>query len=108
MIYRSLSIRVHSPSIRKMEDAKKKSYDVGLWGGQGGTTWDDGVYNGVREITVVYGHCIDSICVVYDKNGKPVKGEKHGGTGGYKTAQVSNRIDVINTLNLSLRMFFLL
>lgn len=62
---------------------------VGPWGGNGGTAWDDGVYNGVREITLVYDRCIDSIRVVYDKNGKPVTAEKHGGVGGNKTVEVS-------------------
>ncbi|MBA0779343.1 hypothetical protein Gotri_003602, partial [Gossypium trilobum] len=46
---------------------------VGPWGGNGGTAWDDGIYNGVREITLVYDRCIDSISVVYDKNGKPIQ-----------------------------------
>ena len=61
---------------------------VGPWGGNGGTSWDDGTYHGVREITLVYDLCIDSIRVVYDKNGKAVAAEKHGGTGGSQTAEV--------------------
>ena len=61
---------------------------VGPWGGDGGTSWDDGSYGGVREITLVYDRCIDWIRVVYDKNGKPVSGQKHGGVGGSTTAQV--------------------
>lgn len=61
---------------------------VGPWGGNGGTVWDDGIYHGVREIKLVYDHCIDSISVVYDKNGKPVRSEKHGGHGGNKTTEV--------------------
>ncbi|KAJ4823682.1 Jacalin- lectin 19 [Turnera subulata] len=67
---------------------RKKSILVGPWGGNGGTAWDDGIYHGVREITLVYDRCIDSIHVVYDKNGKPVVAEKHGGVGGHKTAQI--------------------
>lgn len=61
---------------------------VGPWGGNGGTGWDDGIYHGVREIKLVYDHCIDSISLVYDKNGKAVRSEKHGGQGGNKTTQV--------------------
>lgn len=62
---------------------------VGPWGGNGGTDWDDGVaYSGVREITLVYDHCIDSISVVYDNNGVPVAAQKHGGIGGSKSVQV--------------------
>ncbi|KAM0959740.1 hypothetical protein ACFX13_025485 [Malus domestica] len=70
------------------EGGKRKTTVVGPWGGNGGIPWDDGIYNGVREITVVYGHCIDSITLVYDKNGKPVKANTHGGRGGTQTAEI--------------------
>lgn len=63
---------------------------VGPWGGNGGSAWDDGSYNGIREITIVHARCIDSIKVVYDKNGKPFMGEKHGGVGGSRTSEVSS------------------
>lgn len=62
---------------------------MGPWGGNGGNSWDDGIFTGVREIKLVYGHCIDSIQVVYDRNGKPFTAEKHGGVGGNKTAEVN-------------------
>ncbi|KAL0429885.1 UNVERIFIED_CONTAM: Jacalin-related lectin 19 [Sesamum radiatum] len=68
--------------------SEKKAIVVGPWGGHGGTAWDDGSYSGVRQITLVYARCIDSIRVVYDKNGTPVLGEKHGGVGGNTTAQI--------------------
>lgn len=55
---------------------KKMSIVVGPWGGNGGTSWDDGSYHGVREIKLVFERCIDSIRVVYDKNGKPVSAEQ--------------------------------
>ncbi|XP_021294742.1 jacalin-related lectin 19 [Herrania umbratica] len=67
---------------------KKMSVVVGPWGGTGGAAWDDGTYHGVREITLVYDRCIDSIRVIYDKNGKPVTAEKHGGVGGNKTVEI--------------------
>lgn len=67
---------------------KKMRIVVGPWGGNGGTSWDDGTYHGVREIKLVYDRCIDSIRMVYDKNGKPVAAEKHGGNGGSQTAEV--------------------
>lgn len=63
---------------------------VGPWGGNGGSYWDDGNYSGVREISLIYGLCIDSIRVVYDENGKPVLANKHGGTGGSRMAEVSS------------------
>ncbi|THG15010.1 hypothetical protein TEA_013916 [Camellia sinensis var. sinensis] len=67
---------------------KKLSIVVGPWGGNGGNYWDDGSYSGVREITLAYDRCIDSIRVVYDKNGKPVAAEQHGGVGGTRTAEI--------------------
>ncbi|XVF86769.1 hypothetical protein PTKIN_Ptkin18bG0069500 [Pterospermum kingtungense] len=67
---------------------RELSVVVGPWGGNGGTPWDDGTNHGVREITLVYDRCIDSFRVIYDKNGKPVAGEKHGGVGGNKTAEI--------------------
>lgn len=67
---------------------KKKSVIVGPWGGNGGNTWDDGTFTGVREIRLAYDRCIDSILVVYDKHGKPFTAEKHGGVGGNKTAEI--------------------
>ncbi|KAL5755811.1 hypothetical protein ACOSQ2_020557 [Xanthoceras sorbifolium] len=66
----------------------KNSIVVGPWGGNGGTIWDDGTYHGVRQITIVYDRCIDSMSVVYDKNGKPVTSDKHGGVGGNRTAEI--------------------
>ncbi|KAK1434181.1 hypothetical protein QVD17_11100 [Tagetes erecta] len=67
------------------KDTRKQ---LGPWGGNGGDEWDDGVHTGVKEIIVVYGWCIDSIQVTYDKNGKHVLAEKHGGNGGTKYAQI--------------------
>ncbi|XP_042478167.1 jacalin-related lectin 19 [Macadamia integrifolia] len=61
---------------------------AGQRGGDGGTIWDDGKYTGVREIIIVYDRCIDSIRVVYDKNGKPFQAQKHGGNGGNHTATI--------------------
>ncbi|KAK7325138.1 hypothetical protein VNO77_29240 [Canavalia gladiata] len=68
--------------------SRKTSVTVGPWGGNGGTGWDDGSFTGVREIKLVYDLCIDSIHVVYDRNGKPFRAEKHGGVGGSKTAEI--------------------
>ncbi|CAN1168610.1 Jacalin-related lectin 19 [Linum perenne] len=62
---------------------------AGPWGGNGGSNWDDGgAYRGVKEIKLVYDRCIDSIRFVYDKKGKTVIGERHGGLGGTKTAEI--------------------
>lgn len=67
----------------------KRRIEIGPWGGHGGSAWDDGSYDGIREISLVYGRCIDSIKVVYDKNGRPFTAEKHGGNGGDKTGEVT-------------------
>ncbi|XP_028756252.1 jacalin-related lectin 19-like [Neltuma alba] len=78
-------------AIREMKEEtgrKKRSLIVGPWGGNGGSSWDDGCFTGVREITLVYGHCIDSIQVVYDKNGEPFMADKHGGNGGNNTVKI--------------------
>ncbi|XP_062008554.1 jacalin-related lectin 19-like [Rosa rugosa] len=58
------------------------------YGGTGGGLWDDGMYHGVREITVTSGLCIDSIRVAYDKDGELVNAHKHGGDGGGANAQI--------------------
>ncbi|KAF9613367.1 hypothetical protein IFM89_007445 [Coptis chinensis] len=73
---------------KKVGVLARKTITVGPWGGNGGTTWDDGSYNGVRSITIVYDRCIDSVRVEYDKNGKSVLAEKHGGSGGSQTANI--------------------
>ncbi|KAL5697665.1 hypothetical protein ACHQM5_028786 [Ranunculus cassubicifolius] len=72
----------------KKVGGRKKTIRVGPWGGHGGSNWDDGTYTGVRSITLVYDRCIDSIRVEYDKNGKTVLAEKHGGTGGTQTTTI--------------------
>lgn len=84
-----ISAKIFKDGEKDQAGEKKRAIVVGPWGGNGGTNWDDGNYSGVREISLKYGRCIDSICVVYDKNGKPVSGEKHGGSGGGSTAEVS-------------------
>ncbi|KAK1434184.1 hypothetical protein QVD17_11103 [Tagetes erecta] len=61
---------------------------LGPWGGNGGDEWNDGVHTGVREITLVYGWCIDSIQITYDNNGRPFLAKKHGGVGGSKSTQI--------------------
>ncbi|XP_050384164.1 agglutinin-like [Argentina anserina] len=71
-------------SNKKKQSGGKENNSVvpELYGGiTGGGPWDDGIHDGIREINLVYGKCIDSMCVFYDKNGKLVKGERRGGHG---------------------------
>ncbi|KAG8380764.1 hypothetical protein BUALT_Bualt06G0050000 [Buddleja alternifolia] len=60
-----------------------KTTTVGPWGGNGQINWDDGSYDGVRIITLEYGKCINTIQVIYDKNGKLIQGARHGNVGGH-------------------------
>lgn len=60
----------------------------GPWGGNGGTPFDDGVYDGIRQINLSRNVGIVSIQVCYDKNGQPVWGSKNGGMGSFKKDQV--------------------
>lgn len=60
---------------------------VGPWGGKGGEIWNDGVYSGVHQITLVYGEFIDSINIEYDRDGTRVW-SSHGGKGGYRTQKI--------------------
>lgn len=52
----------------------------GPWGGNGGSTFDDGIYTGVRQIVLSRGAGISSIKVEYDRNGLSIWGNRHGGT----------------------------
>ncbi|XP_057450567.1 agglutinin-like [Lotus japonicus] len=70
------------------EMEQNNSYTVGAWGGSGGKMWDDGTLTGVREIKLMYSLCIESILVVYDKQGQPFKAEKHGGVKGNYPAEI--------------------
>ncbi|XP_010472627.1 PREDICTED: jacalin-related lectin 20-like isoform X2 [Camelina sativa] len=48
-------------------------------GGDGGESWDDGAFDGVRKIYVGQGdNGISSVKFVYDKNNQLVLGEEHG------------------------------
>jgi hypothetical protein len=61
---------------------------VGPWGGSGGSPWDDGAYQGIRQIIVVHALGIDSIRIEYDRDGSSVWSERHGGTGGTRTDKI--------------------
>ncbi|XP_021727905.1 jacalin-related lectin 3-like [Chenopodium quinoa] len=52
-----------------------KHIAYGPWGGQSGYKWDDGIYSGVRQFE-------------YDKNGRAIWSDKHGGNNGTRTDQI--------------------
>ncbi|KAK4368711.1 hypothetical protein RND71_012503 [Anisodus tanguticus] len=58
------------------------------WGGSGGSVFDDGIYDGVRQVYLSRNVGIVSIRACYDKNGQAVWGSKNGGTGGFKTEKI--------------------
>ncbi|CAI9116823.1 OLC1v1018087C1 [Oldenlandia corymbosa var. corymbosa] len=73
--------------------ASRNSQDVvtyGPWGGNGGSLFDDGVYDGIKEIHLSRNVGIVSIRVCYDLNGQPEWGDKNGGTGGFKSDRVTS------------------
>ncbi|PIA55913.1 hypothetical protein AQUCO_00700319v1 [Aquilegia coerulea] len=60
----------------------------GPWGGSGGSIFDDGVYTGVRQVNLTRSAGIISIRVLYDRNGKAIWGNKHGGSGAMKSDKI--------------------
>ncbi|KAJ4838015.1 hypothetical protein Tsubulata_030946 [Turnera subulata] len=64
---------------------KNSHISVGPWGAQNGVRWDDGVNNSVRQVVIYHGAAIDSIQIEYDKEGRSVWSEKHGGCSSIKT-----------------------
>lgn len=61
----------------------------GPWDGSGGTTFDDGVYTGIRQITLSRNVGIVYMKVLYEQNGEVVWGSRNGGTGGFKRDKVN-------------------
>lgn len=66
----------------------KRVRSCGPWGGDGGTTFDDGIYTGVREINITRSGGLVSLRVCYDQNGRSVWGYKNGGTAGLKSDKI--------------------
>ncbi|XP_068649280.1 jacalin-related lectin 3-like [Aristolochia californica] len=61
----------------------------GPWGGAGGRPWDDGVYNGVRQIFLTRSReGITSIQIEYDKIGQIIKSAMYGSGTGEATHRI--------------------
>ncbi|XP_057533694.1 jacalin-related lectin 3 isoform X2 [Amaranthus tricolor] len=60
----------------------------GPWGGSGGTTFDDGIYTGIRQIILSRNVGIVYMKVLYEQNGEVVWGSRNGGTGGFKRDKI--------------------
>ncbi|XP_049369323.1 jacalin-related lectin 3 isoform X1 [Solanum verrucosum] len=58
------------------------------WGGSGGNVFDDGIYDGVRQVYLSRNVGIVSVRACYDKNGQAIWGSKNGGTGSFKTEKI--------------------
>ncbi|OAY75328.1 Jacalin-related lectin 19 [Ananas comosus] len=54
---------------------------IGPQGDDRGDEWDDGCFDGVREILIWHGDKINAIQFVYDRDGTLVLSDKHGGNG---------------------------
>ncbi|KAL2892772.1 Jacalin-related lectin 3 [Bienertia sinuspersici] len=62
---------------------------LGPWGGQNGFRWDDGVYSGVKQVLISTSSVgIHSIQFEYDKYGRSVWSDSHGGNSGSRTDQI--------------------
>lgn len=66
----------------------KEVVSSGPWGGDGGSLFDDGVYDGVRQINLSRNVAVVSIRVCYEQNGRSVWESKNGSTGAYKFDKV--------------------
>ncbi|KAF8013789.1 hypothetical protein BT93_I1594 [Corymbia citriodora subsp. variegata] len=67
---------------------------IGPFGGLGGCDWNDGLFNGVREIEVMHDKIIHYVIFVYDKSGEPVRSIMHGSYTGEVEAKVTRvRLD---------------
>ncbi|KAI6705146.1 hypothetical protein NL676_008108, partial [Syzygium grande] len=55
---------------------------VGLFGGQGGLSWDDGKFNGVKKIKMMLEDYVNCISFEYDDNGKSIWSSAHGHENG--------------------------
>lgn len=67
----------------------------GPWGGQGGTVFDDGIYDGIREIHLSRNVAMVSIRVCYDRQGEPHWGLKNGSSGAYKYDKVTSTTEMV-------------
>ncbi|KAM7272996.1 hypothetical protein ACFE04_027660 [Oxalis oulophora] len=75
--------------IDKVPTKPESVITYGPWGGNGGTTFDDGgSYTGIRRISLSRSIAIVSMKVQYDLKGQAVWGSKHGGTGGFKSDKI--------------------
>ncbi|KAF8410537.1 hypothetical protein HHK36_003068 [Tetracentron sinense] len=67
----------------------RHAVSYGPWGGNGGMTFDDGVYTGVREVQLTRNGGISSIKVCYDRNGQAIWGNKNGGSSGIRMDKIA-------------------
>ncbi|KAL5710826.1 hypothetical protein ACHQM5_021340 [Ranunculus cassubicifolius] len=71
----------HIPRI-SIEKELTAAPGLGPWGGAGGRPFEDGVFSGIRKISVYRDdYVVHSIVIEYDRSGKSIL-KKHGGDGG--------------------------
>lgn len=84
------------PIAGKLPSVVEGAVKYGPWGGTGGTAFDDGACNGIKQINISRNIGIVSIRVLYVRNGESVWGNKHGGTGGFRTDKVKIELSCDN------------
>ncbi|KDP38566.1 hypothetical protein JCGZ_04491 [Jatropha curcas] len=67
------------PGMLVKEAAVAGAWTSGLWGGNGGMPWDDGVFSGIKKIFLAKGEAIYCIQIEYDRNGQSAWSARHGG-----------------------------
>ncbi|KAL8030644.1 hypothetical protein ABFX02_14G298600 [Erythranthe guttata] len=70
------------------ENIKGVVVTSGPWGGEGGALFDDGVYDGIRQIILSRNVAVVSIRVCYVRNERHVWGNKNGGAGAFKSDKI--------------------
>ncbi|CAL9098831.1 unnamed protein product [Musa textilis] len=75
---------------------------IGPHGNMSGYEWDDGCFDGVREIFIWHDSTPRSLQLVYESAGRPVLSDRHGAKDGV------NFFDTVRHLNKSHPLFFVL
>lgn len=77
-----------APIERVPSNTIKGVVTYGPWGGPGGMIFDDGVYDGIKEINISRNVGIASIRACYEYKGEVIWGNKNGGSGGFKSHKI--------------------
>lgn len=90
------------PKVEKVHPKVEGVVTYGPWGGSGGSIFDEGIYDGIRQINLSRNVGIVWIRALYDQDGEAIWGCKQGGKGGFKTDKVKLRACKISLLVINL------